>query len=413
MVMFAPGISITDGRSTSCHVFCAYHDTFLYNNTQNVMYAIIPDQGGNCAGGCGSGDKWDATGISMSHELAESVTDPAVGLAFNTGPPMAWYDNANGEIGDVCETSATINGYTVQTLWSNRDNQCISVPLPPNDFTITAASGKTASLALGSTTTLTYNTALLRGTPQPLVLTLTGMGGNGITADLEPPTMNSGDMATVTITATPDADQVRLAVQLSAAQDANTVHAATVTLSVGTPGDFSVAITPQTQTVLPGASASYTVATALVAAPMGEITLSAGGLPAGVTATFDPPTINPGDSSTMTITASAEAESGSTRVSAVGTALGTVRANGTTIVVDGPDAGTPDARIAPPDAQPDAAPAIDAPPSNTPDASPMKTSTANGASSGGCAIGGGGPGSFPALLLAMSFIGLLLARRRR
>jgi len=37
-----------------------------------------------------------------SHELVEATTDPAAGLATTFAPPLAWYDRAFGEIGDIC-----------------------------------------------------------------------------------------------------------------------------------------------------------------------------------------------------------------------------------------------------------------------------------------------------------------------
>jgi hypothetical protein len=68
--------------------------------------------------------------------LAETVTDVAVGLASNIGPPLAWYDSNNGEIGDICnaqQASITVAGntYTVQKQWSNAENNCVATGLHP------------------------------------------------------------------------------------------------------------------------------------------------------------------------------------------------------------------------------------------------------------------------------------------
>jgi hypothetical protein len=101
MVHFPPGVSIDLDGSGSCVVFCAYHNTFVHNGV-NVYYGVMPDQGGSCAGGCGPDPSTfnNLTSVS-SHELIESVTDAAVGLATVVGPPLAWYDQTNGEIGDI------------------------------------------------------------------------------------------------------------------------------------------------------------------------------------------------------------------------------------------------------------------------------------------------------------------------
>lgn len=124
MVHFPPGISINLNGSRSCQVFCAYHNTFV-NRGANVYYGVMPDMGGPCARGCGSSSQLDNTTSVSSHELIESVTDPAVGLATRVGPPLAWYDPNNGEIGDICNGMQTrVSSFAVQLEWSNRANRC-------------------------------------------------------------------------------------------------------------------------------------------------------------------------------------------------------------------------------------------------------------------------------------------------
>ena len=131
-VHFPSGVNITapDG-SRSCVVFCAYHGTYVRNGV-NVNYGVIPDQGGGCAGGCGNNAQRVNNMQSVaSHELIEAVTDPAVGLATVFGPPLAWYDETNGEIGDICngQQGTTVGGdgvtYVVQTEFSNSANNCV------------------------------------------------------------------------------------------------------------------------------------------------------------------------------------------------------------------------------------------------------------------------------------------------
>jgi hypothetical protein len=129
-VHFPSGVTIVDSSGdSSCTTWCAYHGTYVRNGV-NVNYGIIPDQGGSCAGGCGSNSQRvnNLTSVS-SHELVEATTDPAVGLATDYAPPLAWYNSTYGEIGDICNASqATISvsgtSYVVQTEWSNSKNAC-------------------------------------------------------------------------------------------------------------------------------------------------------------------------------------------------------------------------------------------------------------------------------------------------
>jgi hypothetical protein len=131
MVHFPAGVQITDsGGSKSCVTFCAYHGTYV-RNSQNVYYGIIPDLGsGGCQSGCGTSTVINNTTSVSSHEFAEAVTDPAVGLATVYGPPLAWYNATYGEIGDICngqQSSAVLadgKTYTVQKEFSNKTNAC-------------------------------------------------------------------------------------------------------------------------------------------------------------------------------------------------------------------------------------------------------------------------------------------------
>jgi hypothetical protein len=133
MVHFPAGVTVTDsGGNKSCVVFCAYHGTYVRNG-QDVYYGIIPDLGsGGCQSGCGGSTVVNNTTSVTSHEFAEAVTDPAVGLANVYGPPLGWYNSSKGEIGDICngqQTSATLGDgktYTVQKLWSNKANACVA-----------------------------------------------------------------------------------------------------------------------------------------------------------------------------------------------------------------------------------------------------------------------------------------------
>ncbi|KAJ3023343.1 UNVERIFIED_CONTAM: hypothetical protein HDU68_008662 [Siphonaria sp. JEL0065] len=168
-IHFAPGVSITQGGSGSCKVFCAYHGTIdissLNVGTQYLYYGVIPDQGGSCAGGCGSDPSQVNNLFSVaSHELAEAATDAAVGLATTYGPPLAWYDQTNGEIGDICnaQQGTTVGGdgvtYKIQKQWSNADNACVQALGKPVTTTTTTKSSTTTKAPTTTTTTIKKTT---------------------------------------------------------------------------------------------------------------------------------------------------------------------------------------------------------------------------------------------------------------
>jgi hypothetical protein len=133
VVYLPPGASLVGpgGSGISCAQFCGYHDTFSAGGLK-IPYAVIPDMtAAGCMQACGSGDALDHVTLTSSHELAEAVTDPETHTASGVGRTgvAAWYDDANGEIGDICDlpgNAASIGGYAVQLLWSQRTQACIA-----------------------------------------------------------------------------------------------------------------------------------------------------------------------------------------------------------------------------------------------------------------------------------------------
>jgi hypothetical protein len=138
MIFFPPGKTINDGTSNSCvrGGFCAYHNSTNSSfATHRLFYGVMPDlqPPSGCATGCGGGTTFDMATNVTSHELSEAVTDADVGPATTFGPPLAWLDQVNGEIGDICvgqEAGVLANGttYTVQQEFSNLQNNCVSAP---------------------------------------------------------------------------------------------------------------------------------------------------------------------------------------------------------------------------------------------------------------------------------------------
>ena len=83
------------------------------------------------------------------------------------------------------------------------------------------------------------------------------------------------------------------------------MHTATVTLVVGSSPDFSLSVSPPSQTVTQGGSTPYTVSLTAQNGFNSSVTLSASGLPIGASASFSPNPIIPTSSSTMSISTSA------------------------------------------------------------------------------------------------------------
>jgi hypothetical protein len=114
-IYLAPNVTCTSSGGTSCIQFCGYHNHI----NGNVFYALVPFI---TCGGCSYGTGiFDSLTKVSSHELSESVTDPDLN---------AWWDsNTGNEIGDICNGNiTTLNGYTIQTEWSNLAGNCVVEP---------------------------------------------------------------------------------------------------------------------------------------------------------------------------------------------------------------------------------------------------------------------------------------------
>ena len=111
-VFLPPGTQVDLGGSKSCQSFCGYHDA----TADNIFYAVMPYPGcTGCEGGLAIPDALTST---SSHELCEAITDPV--------PGTGWYDDANGEIGDICAWKTKIlGGFAVQLEWSNAADACV------------------------------------------------------------------------------------------------------------------------------------------------------------------------------------------------------------------------------------------------------------------------------------------------
>jgi hypothetical protein len=111
-VFLPPGVKVVHGGSASCQAFCGYHNDI----SGQIFYAAMPYPG--CTGCTGGLATVDALTSTSSHELCEAITDAI--------PGQGWYDDANGEIGDICAwKTKKVGQFTVQLEWSNKANKCI------------------------------------------------------------------------------------------------------------------------------------------------------------------------------------------------------------------------------------------------------------------------------------------------
>ncbi|WP_243639364.1 M4 family metallopeptidase [Streptacidiphilus pinicola] len=99
--------------------------------------------------------------------------------------------------------------------------------------------------------------------------------------------------------------------------------------------DFSMAVSPSSGTVSPGGSLTTTVSTTLTNGTAQTVNLSASGLPAGATASFNPASIAAGGTSQLTITTAASTPAGASTVTITGAGASTTRTTTFALTVGG------------------------------------------------------------------------------
>jgi len=98
--------------------------------------------------------------------------------------------------------------------------------------------------------------------------------------------------------------------------------------------DFSISANPSAVSASAGTSTTSTISTAVAAGGAQSIDLSAAGLPAGATATFDPATITAGGSSTLTISTDAATPTGPFDITVTATGASATHTTNVALTVD-------------------------------------------------------------------------------
>jgi hypothetical protein len=317
MIFFPPGKTITQGGESSCQPggFCAYHGTTSNTfNSNNLLYGVHPDmQSGLCStGGCGSAGVFGNYTSVTSHELTEAITDPDVGIAFDFAPPLAWYDMVNGEIGDICngqQGTYVANGtsYTIQLEFSNAANDCVLPPPPPStpDFFITG-SPTSQTITAGGVASYTATVTAIAGFSDVVAFSASGLP-SGASATFNPTSVTGSGSSTMSVTTNTSTPTGAYPLTITGTTGA-LAHSTTVNLLVNR--DFTISVSPASNTVLRGSFATYTVIINPVNGFTGTVNLSVSGLDSRETATFNPAAVTGSGFSSLRVTTTKQAAKG-------------------------------------------------------------------------------------------------------
>jgi hypothetical protein len=219
------------------------------------------------------------------------------------------------------QTGVAPNGIELHPLLDVIFNPGTQAP----DFSLTRTP-TSLTVKQGTSGTVSVSTAALNGFASAVALSASGLPA-GVTASFSPASIASPGTGSSTLTLTASGTATVGSSTLTiTASGGGVTHTSTVALSVtsATTPDFSLSTSPTSLSVKQATSGTVSVSTAALSGFASAISLSASGLPAGVTASFSPASIaSPGTgSSTLTLTASSTATAGTSTITITGTGGG-------------------------------------------------------------------------------------------
>jgi hypothetical protein len=197
-----------------------------------------------------------------------------------------------GELGFLNETQTTSGGTTLSNIG-------IYMQVPPQpDFT-GIVSPFNSVLVPGHSASFTTTVQPLNGFTGDVVISVSNLPA-GVSASYSPATVLGGSgSSTVTLTAASTVALGNYTLTLSG-NSGSITHSTSVPLEVNDSiGDWTGYVSNSTQNIQPAGSATYKLVATAVGGFTGNISYTASGLPAGATATFNPPTITGGSGSTI------------------------------------------------------------------------------------------------------------------
>jgi hypothetical protein len=302
-------IVVTGTAHSNSHTANASLDVQAIPPDNDFMLAIAPPAQTVEAGAQTSFTVSTAVTSGAAQAIALSVSGLPAGVtgSFTPGSVQAGAGatltlSAADGAAPVSGVAFTITGTAASGRHTTTATVTVVPPPPVDDFTIAVTPGS-RSVQAGKSTTYLVTTAVASGNSVSVAFAISGLPA-GVTASFSPTSVASGKTATLTVTTAADAEAATTQLTITGASS-TTSHIATtnVTVTAPPPSDFTISVTPPSQTIAGGESANYVVATGIATGDPVSIALSVTGLPAGVTASFMSATVDSGGSTGLTLTA--------------------------------------------------------------------------------------------------------------
>jgi uncharacterized membrane protein len=260
-------------------------------------------------------------GAGQSVNFAGSGTDPN-----GTITGYSWVFSGGNPSSSTLQNPGSVSYSTAGTYTASltvTDNSGLSDPNPPTR-TITvvpnfALSATPASQSTPKGSGTSYTTTVTGGTGFNGTVSLSVSGlPTGATGSFSPSSVTGSGNSTLNVSTSSTTPTGTYTLTISGTSGGLT-QTKTVSLVVTATVDFSLAITPGSQTVIQGSNTNFTSTVTSLGGFSGSVGFSITGLPTGATASFSPTTVTGSGSTTLTVAASATATTGAFTLTITGT----------------------------------------------------------------------------------------------
>jgi subtilase family serine protease len=209
-----------------------------------------------------------------------------------------------------------------------------AVNLSVSDFSV-AATPSSQTIVVGGSASYTVTATALNGFTGTLNLSVTGLPPFA-TATFNPASLPGSGSSTLTIATTSNTPAAVYSLTVTAS-DGTTSHSVPLTLVVDPVGDFTLTVSPSSQSVGQGQNVGYGITVGSSGGFKAIVSLSVSGLPAGTTATLSPSSVQGSGLVSLAITTAADTPAGTYTLTITGTSGPLVHSTTATLIVTAPD----------------------------------------------------------------------------
>jgi hypothetical protein len=195
------------------------------------------------------------------------------------------------------------------------------------DFSV-AATPSSQTVSPGKGTSYTVSATPSNGFTGNVSFSVTGLP-SGATASFAPGSVSGSGSSTLTVNTSSSTPTGAYTLTITATSGTLT-HTAQVKLAVA---DFSISVSPSSQTVSGNSKTTYTVTVSALGPFTATVTFSVSGLPARISASFNPATVPGSGASTLTVSAKPKAPTGTYSLTVNGTSGGLTHSTKVTLVI--------------------------------------------------------------------------------